>query len=224
MPKLKILTVLVIVLLFVVVFYFDLTRYLDISFLLNEKEKLFSLYRDYPVLFILIYFCIYVFCATFSIPGAALLTLASGFLFDFLIGSLVVSLASTMGATFAFLISRFLMKDFVQRKFAKRLKTVNEGFKKNGIFYLLSLRFMPIFPFVLINVLMGVTPISTKQYIIGSFLGMLPMTFVFVNAGRQLAHITAIHQILSLKVILSFILLALLPWIFKWLVQIDKKL
>ncbi|MCZ0932765.1 MAG: TVP38/TMEM64 family protein [Oligoflexia bacterium] len=224
MLKLRILTFLAIILLFVIVFHLDLIRYFNMEFFLSEKNKLLSLYQDSPVFFILTYFCIYVFCATFSIPGAALLSLVSGFLFGFFIGSAVVSLGSATGAVCSFLISRFLMKNFVQKKFASRLKTINEGLKKNGAFYLFSLRLIPVFPFFLINILMGVTPISTKQFVIGSFLGMLPGTFVFVNAGRQLAHISSIHQIFSVKVILSFILLALLPWIFKWLIKIGKKL
>ena len=223
MSKLKILTAFSIVLLFTAVFYFDLSRYFDIAFFLREKEKLLSFYQQFPIRFILIYFCVYVFCAAFSIPGAALLTLFAGFLFDFVIGSLVVSLGSTMGALCAFLIARFLMKDFVQRKFAKHLKTVNEGFKKDGAFYLFSLRLIPVFPFFLINILMAVTSISVRQFTVGSFLGMLPGTLVYVNAGKQLAHISAVHELFSIKIVLSFILLALLPWIVKWLIQIYKK-
>ena len=223
MSKLKILIALAILLLFIVVFQLGLNRYLDISFFLSQKEKLFALYQSSPVRFIFIYFCIYVFCATLSIPGAALLSLFSGFLFDFLIGVAVVSLASTTGAVFAFLISRFLMKDFAQKKFPARLKIVNEGLKKDGAFYLFSLRLMPMLPYFLINILMGATSISTKQFAIGSFLGMLPGSFIYVNAGKQLAHISSVYQIFSIKVFLSFILLALLPWGLKWLVKIAKK-
>ena len=224
MSKLKLLTVFLIVLLFIVVFQLDLLRWFDIHFFLNKKEELLELYNKSPVFFILSYFCIYVFCATFSIPGAALLSLFSGFLFNFLIGSLVVSLGSVMGAVFSFLISRFLMKDFVQKKFSKRLKTINKGLEQSGAFYLFSLRLMPIFPFVLINILMGVTSISMKQFAVGSFLGMLPGTFVYVNAGKQLAHISSIQEIFSIEVILSFVLLALFPWFIKLVLKAVKKL
>ena len=212
-----------IVLLFAGIFYFDLTHYISMDFFLSEKKRLFDLYEHEPLLFIFVFFCVYIFCAAFSIPGAALLSLIAGFIFDFVIGSLVVSLASVIGAVCAFLISRFLMKDFVQRKFAKHLKTVNEGLKQKGAFYIFSLRLIPVFPFFLINILMGITPISIKQFAIGSFLGMLPGTFVYVNAGKQLSHISAIHQIFSVKVIVSFTLLALLPWIFKGLIRIYQK-
>ena len=223
MSKLKVLTFFLIVLLFVVI-KMDIIHYFNIEFFINKKDEILLFYKNKPIRFILIYFCFYVFYATFSIPGAAILTLTSGFIFGFLIGSIVVSLGSTIGAIFAFLISRFLLKNFVQKKFVKKLKKINEGVKKNGIFYLLSLRLIPFFPFVLINILMGVTPISIKHYAIGSFLGMLPMTFVFVNAGTQLAHITSPQQILSLKIILSFVLLAILPWVLKWFIKANKQL
>ncbi|MDE0092631.1 MAG: TVP38/TMEM64 family protein [Oligoflexia bacterium] len=218
----KILTVFFIVLLFILFFYFDLNRYFSMDFFLNEKKRLFALYENSPVLFIFAYFCVYVFCATINIPGAALLTLIAGFIFDFLVGSLVVSLGSTVGATFSFLISRFLIKDFIQKKLARYLKTINDGFKKDGFFYLLSLRLIPVFPFFLVNLLMGVSSISSRQFIAGSFLGMLPSTFVYVNAGRQLAHIESIYQIFSIEIILSFALLALLPWIIKGGLKISR--
>ena len=219
MSKLKVLIFFSILVLFVFIFKMDISNYLNIEFFLNEKDKLLLFYKNQPLVFIIIYFCFYVFCATFSIPGAAILTLTSGFLFGFVIGSLVVSLGSTTGAVFSFLISRFLLKDFIQKKFAKKLKRINEGLKKDGLFYMLSLRLVPIFPYVLINLLMGVTPISLKQYTIGSFLGMLPMTFVFVNAGKQLSHIQSVSEIFSGKIILSFFLLAILPWLLKLLIK-----
>ncbi|MCY4321351.1 MAG: TVP38/TMEM64 family protein [Bdellovibrionaceae bacterium] len=223
MSKLKILTIFCIIFIFVIVFKLDLTRYLDINFFINQKDSLFSFYENSPLLFIFIYFCIYVFCATLSIPGAPLLTLVSGFLFDFWIGSLVVSLGSTLGAVFAFLISRFLMADFVEKKLSKKLIKINEGLKKDGVMYLFSLRIIPIFPYFMVNILLGVTSISLKKFTIGSFLGMLPGTFVYVNAGKQLNNISSISQIFSLEVIFSFILLAFLPWILKWILKLYKK-
>ena len=134
MSKLKIITFFSIILLFIVIFKMDIDYYLNIEFFINKKDKILLFYKEAPLLFIFIYVCFYIFCATFSVPGAAILTLTSGFLFGFLIGSLVVSLSSTIGAVFAFLISRFLLKDFIQKKFAKKLKKINDGLKKNGIF------------------------------------------------------------------------------------------
>ena len=219
MLKIKFLFFFFLTVLIVLFFYFDLTQYMDPEFFIEKKQKFDFLYRDSPILFVLGFFIFYVFCATFSIPGAALLTLISGFLFDFFIGSLVASLGSTTGATFSFLISRFFLKDFVQKKFQSRLQTINKGFEKDGAFYLFSLRLIPIFPFFAVNLFMGVTPISIRQFFIASFLGMLPGTLVYVNAGSQLSNIKSLIDIFSPLIILSFVLLACLPWVMKFLLK-----
>ncbi len=208
------------VLLFILFFYFDLNKYFDFEFFISKKQEFDTFYKNHPILFPLVYFIFYVFCATLSLPGAALLTLISGFLFNFLLGSLIVSLGSTVGATFAFLMSRFLLKNWIQKKFHSRLKTINKGLEKDGSFYLFSLRLIPIFPFFAVNLFMGVTPISTKHFFIASFLGMLPGTFVYVNAGSQFSHIQSPFEIFSPTIILSFLLLACLPWIIKYLLRI----
>ncbi len=203
----------------VLFFYFGLNQYLDLEFFVQKKRELDSLYRDSPILFVLAFFVFYVFCAAFSIPGSALLTLAAGWLFHFFVGAAVVSLGSATGAVVAFLISRLFLKNFVQRRFHSHLKAINRGFKKDGAFYLFSLRLIPIFPFFAVNLFMGVTPISVKQFFIASFLGMLPGSLVFVNAGRRLADIKSLTEIFSPVIILSFILLASLPWIMKFLLK-----
>lgn len=164
---------------------------------------------------LLIYFTVYVIIAALSIPGAAIATLLAGALFGVVWGSIVVSFASTVGASLAFLVSRFLLRDTLQSRFAHKLETINQGIQKEGIFYLFSLRLIPIFPFFLVNLLMGLTHIKLRSYYWVSQLGMLPATVVYVNAGTQLASIQSVGDILSLPVILSFCLLGIFPLVTK---------
>ena len=196
-------------------FHLELNQYLVPEYFVSKKQEVDLIYKKSPLLFILGFFFFYVFCATLSLPGAALLTLISGFLFDFFIAVGVVSLGSTFGAVGAFLLSRFFFKEFIQRKFHSRLEKINREFKKQGAFYVFSLRLIPVFPFFLVNVFMGLTPISLKHFFIASFLGMLPGSLVYVNAGSRLAEIQSFRDIISLPLILSFVLLASLSWIMK---------
>ena len=194
------------------------------NFLLIKNKNLTLFIQVLLFFFVSAFFIFYVFCATLNIPGAALLTLIAGFLFDFFLGSLIVSIGATIGATFAFLISRFLLKDFIQEKFPSRLQKVNRGFEKNGAFYLFSLRLIPIFPFFAVNLFMGLTPISVKNFFVVSFLGILPGTVVYVNAGKQISNIKSPLEIFSPMIILSFLILACLPWIIKFLLRFFKTL
>ncbi|HGF7176723.1 TPA: TVP38/TMEM64 family protein [Vibrio cholerae] len=165
----------------------------------------------------LIYFVVYVLLTAFSIPGATVVTLLGAALFGFGLSLLLASFASTIGATLAFLSSRFLLRDWVQAKFADKLQTINQGIERDGAFYLLSLRLIPIFPFFLINLVMGLMPISTWRYYWVSQLGMLPGTAVYLNAGTQLAEISSLGEIVSLPVLASFVLLGVFPIVVKWL-------
>ncbi len=167
----------------------------------------------------LIYFVVYVLLTAFSIPGAMVVTLLGAALFGFWLSLLLASFASTIGATLAFLSSRFLLRDWVQAKFADKLQTINQGIERDGAFYLLSLRLIPIFPFFLINLVMGLTPISTWRYYWVSQLGMLPGTAVYLNAGTQLAEISSLGEIVSLPVLASFVLLGVFPIVVKWLMD-----
>ncbi len=216
LPKTKVAIFVGLILSLVLFFYFDLDRWFQLEFFINRQEDLLSLYKNATIIFVLCFLAFYVFCATLSIPGAAVLTLIAGSLFNFVLASFVVSIGGLTGAFFCFLISRFLLREFVQKKFHKRLKVINKGLKKDGAFYLFSLRLVPILPFLAVNVMMGVSPISSRQFLLASFLGMLPGTFVYVHAGRQLANIKSFSDILSPSIILSFILLAGLPWMVKW--------
>ncbi|MGY2573627.1 TVP38/TMEM64 family protein [Vibrio sp. C8] len=167
----------------------------------------------------LIYFVAYVLITAFSIPGAAVVTLLGAALFGFWFSLALVSFASTIGATLAFLSSRYLLRNWVQQRFSDKLNAINGGMKKDGAFYLFTLRLIPVFPFFLINLLMGLTPISTARYYLVSQLGMLPGTAVYLNAGTQLADIKTLAGIVSPTVLLSFALLGLFPLVAKWLLS-----
>jgi len=169
-----------------------------------------------------IYMGIYVLVTALSLPGAAVMSLAGGALFGIWIGLVVVSFASTIGATLAFLIARFILRDYVQNKFGDKLNTINEGIRKDGSFYLFTLRLVPIFPFFVINLAMALTPIRTGVFYIVSQIGMLPGTLVYVNAGTQLGKIESAQGILSPGLILSFVLLGILPLITRKLVAFIK--
>ncbi|MGF1694698.1 TVP38/TMEM64 family protein [Vibrio lamellibrachiae] len=180
-----------------------------------QQESLAQFIESNFLVAALSYFGIYIVVTALSIPGAAVVTLLGAALFGFWTSLLLVSFASTIGATLAFLSSRFLLKEWVQNKFGDKLSTINEGVKKDGAFYLFTLRLIPVVPFFLINLLMGLTPISAARFYLVSQLGMLPGTAVYLNAGTQLAKIESLSGIVSLPVILSFVLLGLFPIITK---------
>ena len=164
-----------------------------------------------------LYFILYVLVTTLSLPGAALLTLLGGALFGLWPGILLVSFASTLGATLAMLVSRYLLRDWVQHRLAGQMRTVNDGVARDGAFYLFALRLMPLFPFFVVNLLAGVTRLGVWRYWWVSQLGMLPGAIVYLNAGHQLGQITSLHDILSPGVVFAFTLLGLLPLITRWL-------
>lgn len=165
------------------------------------------------------YFFAYIAITAFSIPGAAVVTLLGAALFGFWTSLLLVSFASTIGATIAFLSSRYLLREWVQSKFGNKLNAINQGVEKDGAFYLFSLRLIPVFPFFLINLLMGLTPMSVARFYLTSQIGMLPGTAVYLNAGTQLATIDSLSGIVSPTVLASFALLGLFPIIAKWVMN-----
>ena len=164
-----------------------------------------------------LFFILYVLVTTLSLPGAALLTLLGGALFGLWPGILLVSFAATLGATLAMLVSRYLLRDWVQRRFAGPMRTVNDGVARDGAFYLFALRLMPLFPFFVVNLLAGVTTLGVRRYWWVSQFGMLPGAVVFLNAGHQLGQIASLRDILSPGVVFAFTLLGLLPLITRWL-------
>ncbi len=170
-----------------------------------------------------LFFTFYVIITALSLPGAAIMTLAGGGLFGLAWGLVIVSFASTIGATLAFLVSRYLLRESVQKRFGDRLETLNRGIEREGAFYLFTLRLVPIFPFFLINILMGLTPIKTSTYYWVSQLGMLAGTVVYINAGTQLAQIKGLSGILSPSLLLSFALLGFFPLLAKKMIGWLKK-
>jgi uncharacterized membrane protein YdjX (TVP38/TMEM64 family) len=193
-------------------FYFDAGSYLQLEVLRERMDGLRAWYVDNPGLTGLIYFLMYVAVAGLSLPGAAIMTY----------GLLLVSFASSVGATLAFLVSRTLLRDWVQSRFEQQLRSVNAGFERDGSFYLFTLRLVPIFPFFVINLLMGLLPLGTWRFYWVSQLGMLAGTAVYVNAGTQLGELQGLGGIISPPLLLSFALLGIFPLITKWLVAYIK--
>jgi len=191
-------------------FAFDLHRYFTLDFFKAQQAAIDAYYRAHPLQTATVYFAIYVAVTGLSLPGAAVMTLAGGAIFGLLWGTVIVSFASTIGATLAFLASRFLLRDWVQSKFGDKLKTFNDGVAKEGAFYLFALRLVPAFPFVAINLLMGLTPIRTWTYLWVSQLGMLAGTIVYVYAGTTLGEFR-----ISIELIAAFTLLGVFPLIAK---------
>ncbi len=198
-------------------FYLDLGSYLQFDTLQQRVGGLRAWYGDNPLLAGLLYFALYVGVTALSVPGAAVMTLAGGALFGFWYALLLVSFASSIGATLAFLVSRLLLRDWVQDRFGRQLRAFNAGFARDGAFYLFSLRLVPIFPFFVINLLMGLLPIRASRYYWVSQLGMLPATAAYVNAGTRLGELESTSGIISPALLLSFVLLAVFPLLAKWL-------
>lgn len=204
-------------------FYFDLNSYLTLQGMKDSLDTFQSQIAQNPVLSIGVFFAIYVAVTALSLPGAAILTLAAGALFGLVQGLVIVSFASSVGATLAFLVSRFILRDTVRNKFKEKLKKIDEGVEKQGAFYLFTLRLVPVFPFFLINLLMGLTSLKTSTFYWVSQVGMLAGTAVYVNAGTQLAQIDSLSGIVSPGLIFSFVLLGIFPWIAKAIVAVVNR-
>ncbi len=222
MSKGKLLLLVVLAILIGAFFYFDLRQYLTLEFFKSKQAELEAYYAANPLKTIGIYFVLYVAMAALSLPGAALTTLVGGALFGLVVGVLVVSFASSIGATLAFLTSRYLLRDAIQSRYGERLKALNEGIAKDGPFYLFTIRMIPAIPFFVVNLVMGLTPIKTRTFYWVSQLGMFLGTIVFVNAGTQIARIETLGGILSPRIVLAFVLLALLGLISKRVVDLIK--
>lgn len=190
---------------------------LSLDVIKTHQQALLTQVENAPLRSALTYFVIYVVVSALSIPGAAILTLLGGALFSLWEGVLLVSFASTLGATLAMLASRYLLRDGVQRRFTLQMKTVNAGMARDGAGYLFALRLMPMFPFFLVNLLMGLTRITVRRYWWVSQVAMLPATVVFLNAGRELGRVTSLRDILSPGLLFAFTLLGLFPLATRWL-------
>lgn len=204
-------------------FILDLHHYFSFEYIKGKQDVFRAYYSENAPAAIAVYMGVYIAITALSLPGATVMTLAGGALFGFWTGLAAVSFASTIGATLAFLISRFLLRNWVRDKLGDRLNTIDAGIEKDGYFYLLSLRLVPLFPFFLINLAMGLTPIRTGGFYIVSQLGMLPGAMVYINAGTQLAKIDSPKGIMSPELLLSFALLGIFPLVTKKAVETLKK-
>src|SRR6266699_1386077 len=197
-------------------FVLDPGRFLTLDRLHEDQQWLIQRKDADPILFGALFFAVYVLVTGASLPGAAIMTLAAGALFGLVWGVVLVSFASTMGATIAFVLARYVLRDFVRRHFEQQSSAVDAGMKKDGVFYLLALRLVPIFPFFLINLAMGLTAIPVTTFYWVSQLGMLPGTIVYVNAGTQLSQVRTLADVVSPMLLGSFALLGIFPLLAKF--------
>ena len=204
-------------------FFFGLGDYLTVEGIKQVAGDVGAYYERNPAQVIAGFFLVYVAVAAASLPGAAVMTLAAGALFGVLVGTIIVSFASTLGATLAFLASRYVLRDGIEARFGERLRTVNQGLERDGAFYLFTIRMIPLFPFFVVNLVMGLTRIGTWTFAWVSQVGMLLGTIVYVNAGTQLARIDSLSGIASPAVLASFALLGIAPWFAKAIIGWIKR-
>ncbi|MES9965846.1 MAG: FAD-dependent oxidoreductase [Sedimenticola sp.] len=218
----RIITFLIIAALVASFFIFDLGQYLTLEYMKAKQAELEGFRQENPFGTAAAFFLVYVAVTALSLPGATVMTLVVGAVFGLFWGFLLVSFASTLGATLAFLVARFLLHDAVQDRFGDKLRAINDGVRKDGAFYLFGLRLVPIFPFFVINLVMGLTPMRTWTYAWVSQVGMLAGTLVYVNAGTQLGKLETLSGILSPNLLISFALLGVFPLIAKKVLQVIK--
>lgn len=198
-------------------------KYLNLEFIKSKLDGLVSYRDENPLSSALIYCAVYIAVTAASIPGALVLTLLGGAIFGFFLGTGIVLVSATIGATIAFLVARYLFDDMVTRKMGDKVARIRESFRKEGALYLFSMRLVPVIPFFAINLLMGLTSIRTATYFVASMIGMAPGTMVFVNAGTQLGKLTSLKGLLSPALIASFLLLAVFPYIAKYLLKVIRR-
>ncbi len=196
-------------------FVFDFGQYFSLDYLKESRERFQGLYAEHTFVVIGVYFLVYVTATALALPAATVITLAGGALFGLWTGVLIVSFASTIGASVAFLVSRYLLKDWVQAKFGDKLAKINDGIEKDGAFYLFTLRLIPVFPFFAINTVIALTPIRLRTYYWVSQIGMFPATVVYVNAGKEIGQIDSLSGLLSPSLIISFAILGIFPLVMK---------
>lgn len=201
----------------------DIAQYLDLEYIKSQQDTINNYYALNPVRTGLIFFISYILITGVSLPGAGIMTLIGGAIFGVSWGTILVSFGSTLGATMAFLVVRYLFHDFIQKRYSKQLKPINTGIEKEGGFYLFTIRLVPAFPFFIINALMALTPIKTINFALVSQIGMFPATIVYVNAGTQLAKIESLSDILSTELIISFVLLGVFPLLAKKIMEYVKQ-
>ena len=223
MDKKKLLVIAIVAIAVGLFFWFDLGRFLSLEALRAAQQELSAYVAENQLLSVSGFFVLYVAVTALSIPGAAVMTLAAGAVFGLLVGTVLVSFASSIGATLAFLLSRFLLRDWVEQKFGATAEKLNQGVQNEGAYYLFTLRLVPLFPFFAINLAMGLTRLKTLTFYWVSQLGMLAGTIVYVNAGTQLGQIKGTGDILSPALIGSFVLLGLFPLLAKKSLELIRR-
>ena len=221
--KIKIGLLIVIMLAILAFFFYDIQQYATLDYIKAKQQNIFEYYKQNVFFVLVLFIFLYVLVTALSLPVATFLTLLGGALFGFSTGLIIVSFASTIGATLAFLMARFLAQNYVQKYYKKQLSKINKKFKSEGAFYLFALRLVPVFPFFIINVVMGLMTIKTWTFYWVSQLGMLPGTIVYVYAGTQLAQIETFSDITTPSMLIAFALLGLFPLIAKNFVQFMRK-
>jgi len=196
-------------------FVFDLGQYFSLDYIKSSRERFQTLYAQHTVIVIGVYSFIYVIATALALPAATVLTLAGGALFGLVTGTIVVSFASSIGAALAFVLARYVLRDWVQGKFGDKLDKINQGIEEGGAFYLFTLRLIPVFPFFAINTVIALTPMRLFTYYWVSQVGMFPATVVYVNAGKELGQIESLSGLLSPSLIISFAILGVFPLVVK---------
>ena len=221
--KIKIGLLILIMLAIIAFFFYDIQQYATLDYIKAKQQNIFEYYKQNVFFVLVLFIFLYILVTALSLPVATFLTLLGGALFGFSTGLIIVSFASTIGATLAFLMARFLAQNYVQKNYKKQLSKINKKFKSEGAFYLFALRLVPVFPFFIINVVMGLMTIKTWTFYWVSQLGMLPGTIVYVYAGTQLAQIETFSDITTPSMLIAFALLGLFPLIAKNFVQFMRK-
>ena len=191
-------------------FYFDVGQYFSLEALKANRDDLLAYANANFTAAVILYVAVYVLQTAFSLPGGALMTLTGGFLFGSVLGTIFVNVGATTGATLAFLAARYVLRDWVEKKFGHRIEPIQAGFAQNAFSYLLTLRLIPAFPFFLVNLVSGLTRMPLGTYVIGTSIGIIPGSFVYAFAGRQLGSINSLAEIASPPVLLAFTFLGLL--------------
>lgn len=223
MNRNKIIIVVSISVILALFFFLDLAGFITLENFILQRDRIVAVYEGNPLVTAAIYFLIYIVVTGLSLPVAAMLTLVAGAIFGLFWGVLITSFASSLGATIAFLIARILLRDWVQGKYGQQLTVINRGIEKEGIVYLFMMRMVPLFPFFIVNLVMGVTPIKTLHFYLASQAGMLMVTIAFVFAGTQLAGIDSVGDIFTPGLITALVILGLLPLVSKKIVELWKR-
>lgn len=218
MPKI-IITLTILLCLLIGLVYFDFQQYLSLEYI-QDKRNLFSeYYNNNKLLVIIVFFVVYIIFTSLALPSATLLTLLAGSIFGFWTGLIIVSFASSIGATLSFLIARFLLFEYFSNKYSKKHLAINEAVKKEGAFYIFSMRMIPIFPFFIVNILMGLTAIKTRIFYVASQIGMLPSTAIYVYTGKKLSEIKSLGDVFSFEIFIALTILGLFPLIVKIIIS-----